>query len=180
MLSRITCLFDKGSFQLIDRKVSNNIRPYIFQSFLATLTVLLILIFLDVIDHIAMIAVLGSSAFLVFTRPRAYGSRPRPLIGGYIIGICVGALFFHLSQLPEMMSLPISANTVFIFFAAMSVGGAIFAMVITNTEHAPAAGLSLGLVVTNWNYSDLLFVICAVLFMALMRRFLQPVMIDLI
>lgn len=136
--------------------------------------------FMDVTDHITIIAVLGSSAFLVFTRPRAYGSRPRPLIGGYIIGISVGALFFHLSQLPGMMSMPVSANTVFIIFAAMSVGGAIFGMVITNTEHAPAAGLSLGLVVTSWSYIDLLFVMCAVLFMAVMRRLLQPVMIDLI
>jgi len=167
-------------FQLIDSKVRENIRPYIFQSVLATFTILLILVFLDVTAHIAIIAVLGSSAFLVFTRPRAYGSRPRPLIGGYVIGISVGALFSYLSQLPGLMSLPVSTDTVFIIFAAMSVGGAIFGMVITNTEHAPAAGLALGLVVTTWSFIDILFVMCAVLFMAVMRRLLQPVMIDLI
>lgn len=180
MLNRLTSSFTKSNMQIIDKKISSNIRPHIFQSVLATLTILLILMFLDVTAHIAIIAVLGSSAFLVFTRPRAYGSRPRPLIGGYIIGISVGALFFYLSQLPAMMSLPVSAETVFRIFAAMSVGGAIFAMVITNTVHAPAAGLSLGLVVTTWSYGDIIFVMCAVLFMAIMRRLLQPIMIDLI
>ncbi len=165
--------------EIIDKKIRTNFRAYIFQSLLATLTILLILLFMDVTVHITIIAVLGSSAFLVFTRPRAYGSHPRPLIGGYVIGIGVGTLFYHLSQLPEMMSLPVSANTVFIVFAALSVGVAIFCMVVTNTEHSPAAGLSLGLVVTSWSYGDILFVMGAVLFMAVLRQLLQPVMIDL-
>lgn len=180
MLSKISNFIDKNNLQIIDRKVRKNIRPYIFQSFLATLTILLILFFLDVTEHIALIAVLGSSAFLVFTRPRSYGARPRPLIGGYVIGAGVGTLFFYLSHLPAMMSLPISPETVLIIFAAMSVGGSIFVMVITNTEHGPAAGLSLGLVVTIWSYSDIVFVLGAVIFMAVMRKALMPLMIDLI
>lgn len=175
MHNRLKNLLAKSNVQIIDRKVSKNILPYIYQSAFATITILLILMFLDVTVHIAIIAVLGSSAFLVFTRPRSYGARTRTLIG-----ISVGSLFYYLSKLPEMISLPVSVETVFTIFAAMSVGGAIIFMVITNTEHAPAAGLSLGLVVTEWGYADLIFVMCAVLFMAVMRRILQPVMIDLI
>ncbi|MEE8481842.1 MAG: HPP family protein, partial [Acidiferrobacterales bacterium] len=76
--------------QIFDEKACKNIRPYILQSVLATFTILFILVFLDVLTHTAIIATLGASAFLVFTRPRAYASRSRTLIGGYLIGMAVG------------------------------------------------------------------------------------------
>lgn len=166
--------------QILNEKLKQDIRPYVFQSALATVCVLLILLVLDVLTHTAIIATLGSSAFLVFTRPRAYASRLRPLLGGYLIGISVGVCFYLLSMLTQAISLPISLSTIYIFYAALAVGGAIFMMVATSTEHPPAAGMALGLVMNQWNSADLLFILSAVLGMALLRKLLQPVMVDLI
>lgn len=134
--------------KIIDEKAKQDIRPYLLQSFLATLTIFFILVFLDVLSHTAIIATLGSSAFLVFTRPRAYASRLRPLVGGYLVG--------------------------------MAVGSAIFLMVVTDTEHPPAAGMSLGLVLNQWDHKTLLFIIIAVMVMAVLRKLLQPYMVDLV
>lgn len=166
--------------QLIDKKARKNLRPYIIQSVLATCFIFLILVNLDVISHTAIIATLGSSAFLVFTRPRAYASRLRPLLGGYLIGTVVGVFCFYLSLIPGWVELPLSTNTVFIIFGAMAVGASIFFMVVTNTEHAPAAGMSLGMVINTWDYRTILYVLIAVLTMALLRHLLKRYMIDLI
>ena len=166
--------------RIVSQKARENILPYIYQPALATLAILLILLFLDVISHTAIIATLGSSAFLVFTRPRAYESRLRPLLGGYLIGTTVGMSFYYLSLLPGLVSLPISTSTVVVIFSAMAVGGAIFLMVITNTEHSPAAGMALGLVMNDWDYKTILFIFSAVGVLAVLRQILRPYMIDLI
>lgn len=166
--------------QIIARKFRENAKPYIVQSVMATLAILLILLFLDVFTHTALIATLGSSIFLVFTRPHAFSSRPRPLLGGYLIGTAVGVLFYFLSHLPEMANMPLSQETTFIVFSALAVGCAIFAMVITSTEHPPAAGMALGLVINSWDMASLAVIMLAVIFMAILRRALQNFMIDLV
>ncbi len=166
--------------RIIDENAKKDIRPYLFQSFLAVLAIFFILIFLDVLRHAAIIASLGSSAFLVFTRPRAYASRPRRLIGGYCIGIMVGVGFHFLSLMPKMVELPLSMEASYILFSALAVGFAILFMVLTSTDHAPAAGMALSMVMNSWETKTVLFVLVAVLLMALMRHILEPFMIDLI
>lgn len=166
--------------QIIARKFRNNAKPYVVQSLMATLAILMILLFLDVFTHTALIATLGSSIFLVFTRPHAFASRPRPLIGGYFIGTVVGVLFYFLSHLPEMANMPLSQENTLIVFSALAVGCAILGMVITSTEHPPAAGMALGLVINSWDLASLAVILLAVVFMAVLRRALQDFMIDLV
>lgn len=165
--------------RILSERFREHRRPFVYQSTLATLTILLILLFLDVLSHTAIIATLGSSAFLVFARPQAYSSRPRPLLGGYAIGIVVGVAFYYLSLLPTMAGFPIATHTTYIVFSAMAVGVAIFLMLVTCTEHPPAAGMALGLVMNVWDVRTLAFIFSAVLFMAAVRRLLQRFMIDL-
>ena len=58
--------------------------------------------FLDVLNEAALITALGASAFIVFTMPTQYSSDPRRLIGGYIVGLLVGFIFFLISSIfPE-------------------------------------------------------------------------------
>jgi len=166
--------------QIIARKFRQGAKPFIVQSILATLAILLILLFLDVFTHTALIASLGSSIFLVFTRPHAFSSRPRPLLGGYAISIAVGALCYGLSHLPGITRILLSQETTFVVFSALAVGCAIFLMVITSTEHPPAAGMALGLVINSWDLSSLAVIMMAVAFMAILRRALLGFMIDLV
>ena len=80
--------------RIIDSKFRPNAVRYVFQCCLATATILLALLFLDVREHTALVATLGATAFVVFTMPKSYPSRPRPLIGGYVVSVAVGAATF--------------------------------------------------------------------------------------
>ena len=166
--------------QFLDVKVQKNLIRYIFQCSLATLTILAILLFLDVLTETALIASLGASAFVIFTMPTTYSSDPRRLLGGYGIGISIGVLFSYLtkSHLIELLS----ANNInsLVVFGAIAVGIAIFIMTITNTEHAPAAGIALGLVLNQWDFTTLIFIIVAIIWLTVVKKLLQPILIDLI
>ena len=172
-------LEDYLMMNIFDKKVKKNLGRYLFQCGLATATILLILIFLDILTHTAIIATLGATAFIVFTMPKAYSSGPRPLFGGYLIGICVGCLFSFLTN--SILKVPIifTQITADILFGALAVGVAIFLMAITNTEHAPAAGMALGLVLNEWDYLTIAFIFAAVMLMAGLKEFLKSILIDL-
>lgn len=165
--------------KIIDDKVRTHLSSYILQCFLATLTLLAVLIFLNVLTETAIIAALGASAFIVFTMPHMYSSYPRRLIGGYIIGIVVGIIFYFISTSDPAKILFLNENTSLIFFGALAVGVSILLMTITNTEHAPAAGISLGLVINQWTNITILFILGAILWMAVVRKILKPYLIDL-
>ncbi len=165
--------------RIIDKKVKTNLGNYIFQCFLATFTLLAVLIFLNVLTETAIIAALGASAFIVFTMPNMYSSDPRRLIGGYIIGILVGIIFYFISTSNPAEVLFLNGSTSLIFFGALAVGISILIMTVTNTEHAPAAGISLGLVINQWTNITILFILVAVLWMAVVRKVLKPYLINL-
>ncbi|MEA3457847.1 MAG: HPP family protein, partial [Candidatus Thermoplasmatota archaeon] len=92
-----------------------------------------------------MITALGASAFIVFTMPTQYSSDPRRLIGGYTVGLASGFIFYLLSTSELGNSLIGNRTTSIVVFGSIAVGSAIFIMAVTNTEHAPAAGIALGL-----------------------------------
>ena len=166
--------------RIIDRKVSKNLWRYFGQCFLATLTILAVLLFLDVLTETAIIAALGASAFIVFTMPRTYSSDPRRLIGGYVVGISIGVIFNQFSILEQTKYLFFNETTSLVVFAAIAVGIAIFVMAITNTEHAPAAGVALGLVINDWTLRTIIFILLAIIWMASVKKILKPYVIDLI
>ena len=64
--------------------------------------------------------------------------------------------------------------------AALSVGTGMFAMAITNTEHPPAAGTALGLVIHGWSWSAVVFILSSALALSLMRLALRPRLINLL
>jgi len=63
---------------------------------------------------------------------------------------------------------------------AVAVGMAIFIMVATDTEHAPAAGIALGLVLNDWDYKTIIFILVAVVLFSVMRKILKPKLFNLI
>lgn len=165
--------------RIIDAKVKKNAGRYIIQCGLATLTVFVILLFLDILTQPAIIATLGATAFIVFTMPKSYSSCPRSLIGGYVIGTGCGCLCYFLSVSPFVISRFSDYILLYTVFGALAVGSAIFLMAITNTEHAPAAGMALSLVINTWDLSTIAFVIAGVLFLASIRNALRKYLLDL-
>jgi len=165
---------------IFDKKFKKNRLKYIFQCFLATLTIFAVLIFLDVLNEAALITALGASAFIVFTMPTQYSSDPRRLIGGYIVGLIVGFMFFLLSISTSSNQIFENEITLLVIFGAISVGFAVFIMAVTNTEHAPAAGIALGLVINKWDYLTIIFIIIAILWLAGIRIILKNYLMDLI
>ena len=166
--------------KLIDIKVKENLWRYLSQCFLAALTIFVILLFLDILNEAAIIAALGASAFIVFTMPTKYSSEPRRLIGGYIVGVLIGCSFYFLSISNEFASLFGNQQLSLAIFASLAVGIAMFIMAVTNSEHAPAAGIALGLVLNEWDYVTIIFILGAILWMAGVRKLLKPLLMDLI
>jgi CBS-domain-containing membrane protein len=108
--------------KIFDEKFSSNKMRYILQCFLATLSVFVILLLLDAVANAIIIAALGSSTFIVFAMHEAQVSRPRFLIGGYIVGISMGLLCHYLSLLPLLAQLSIIQEFPHVVFGALSVG----------------------------------------------------------
>ena len=164
---------------IFDPKVKINVIKYIIQPLIAMIAVLIPLIFLDVLHETAIIASLGATAFIIFSRPQSKFSQPRKLFGGYCMGILTGIFCWHLCKI---LSFTVFFNEKFllIFLGALAVGLSIFLMVITDTEHAPAAGIALGLVINRWDYLTLVFILSSVSLFFLIKKLLKSKMIDLV
>lgn len=164
--------------KLFDEKFRPNIGRYLFQCAIATLTIVGVLFCLDLVDHGAIIASLGASTFISFTMPRSYNSSPRRLLGGYAVGIGVGVLcklFWKMSILQDSLPSPLIAT---IAFGGIAVGLAMFIMSITNSEHAPACGMALALVLNTWTGGTILFIIGSVLWLWGVKSLLSRFMLD--
>ena len=152
---------------------------YLWQCSLAVVMFLLVLLFLDALEHTAIIATLGATAFIVFALPRSYSSTLRHLLGGYAVGITVGCLCSYLALgLGDSGTVRVG-NAAVVISGAIAVGAAIFLMAILNMEHPPAAGMALSLVINPWELQTMLFIVGVVLLFALVKEFLKRRMIDL-
>ena len=154
----------------IDSKFKSNWLNYVIQSVLLTFAVFVTLRLLRY-QNLVIAASLAATAFTVFTMPNAVTSSNRNLIGGHLIGLAFGSLF---ALFPNFSGL--SQDIIY----ALTVGSAMFAMTITNTEHPPAAGTALGVVIAGFSYPVILGVIAGILILAVILTFLRPLMMDLI
>jgi CBS-domain-containing membrane protein len=164
----------------LDTKFKTHYPQYIFQCVLATLTILAILIFLDVLKEAALITALGASALITFTTPHQYSSDPRRLLGGYMVGLMVGFILFFIAHHQIVHGLFANQTTPLILFGSIAVGFSIFIMTITNTEHAPAAGIALGLVINSWDWLTIVYIIIAIIWLACIKIILKKYLMDLI
>ena len=153
-------------------------KRYALQCGLAGLVVLLLLLILDSVTQTVLIAALGASAFIAFAVPRSLHSGPRSMIGGYVVGIIAGSAMAMLSSLVQVSAVPVHAVT--IVFGALAISLAMFMMVVTRTEHPPAAALALGLVLNEWNLLTLVVVLAGVIILSIAKRLVLPVLLDLI
>ena len=166
--------------KILDQKFKDNKARYVLQCTLATLSVLIVLLILDTISDAAIIAALGASSFIAFTMPDARVSKPRFMIGGYLVGIAAGGLSYTLSLLPPLIQSPAVPEIPCIAFGALAVGLAIFVMVITDTEHPPAAGVALGLVLDGFSHMAAVVALIGIISLSVIKAVLGPVLKDLL
>ena len=156
----------------------DNFKRYALQCGLAGLVVLVLLLVLDTVTQTVLIAALGASTFIAFAVPRHMQSGPRHMIGGYVVGILVGSTVSML-----VTSIGVSAtggNGVIILFGAIAISLAMFTMVVTRTEHPPAAALALGLVLNEWDFLTLIVVLAGVIGLSIIKKLILPALLDLI
>jgi CBS-domain-containing membrane protein len=166
-------------WRLIDSKFRHNKRRYVAQCLMATVTILLVLLLLDSVRQTVLIASLGASAFIAFAMPRSYPSRPRAMIGGYGVGTTIGcALSVVAAWLAERLG--IDLHTLQIVGGAVATGLAFFVMVLTDTEHPPAAALSLGFVLNDWDGVTVAVVLIGICALSLIKEAARRRMMDLI
>ncbi len=165
--------------RLIDRKFRRHWKRYLFQCGLSTVALLLILLVVDVVLQAAIVVAIASSAFIVFVMPRNIMAYPQRVVGGHVVGILVGAAFSTLYLVPGFGEMAEGSQVIRDLMAVLSMGLSIFIMVLTNTEHAPAAGTALGLVVGGWEPSAALFVLIGAVTLSLSHYFLRRRLIDL-
>jgi len=122
-------------------------------------------------QNLVVAASLAATAFTVFTMPNSVTASSRNVVGGHLVGLTVGALF---ALLPQESGLAQDA------IYALAVGGSMLVMAVTNTEHPPAAGTALGVVIAGSSLQVLLGVVVGVGVLAVIHRLLRPVLRDLV
>jgi CBS-domain-containing membrane protein len=159
----------RKSIKKIDREFRQHWKNYVMQSILATLSVFIVLYFLS-LQHAVIIASIGATAFIVFAMPDSITAQARNVIGGQLVGLFFGFLF---SLLPQ----PALIYSIIIY--SLAVGATIFTMVVIDTEHPPAAGTALGVVMTGISWDVFIAVSVSIILLSLIHKFFKPYIRDL-
>lgn len=146
---------------------------YVFQSLLASASIYLVLAIMNA-DQAVIIASLGATAFVVFALPEKFTAKPRGVIGGHLIGILCGLVGACLLQI-----LPTNHSFIENAVYAFSVGLSIFIMVISDTEHPPAAGTAMGIAIRGFSFHAIAGVLLFAILFSIIRWLLRNKLRDL-
>ncbi len=174
-----------GTFENImaglwDREIGSRFPNCAFQCGLATVSLIIILLLEDAVFHAAIIVAVGSTAFVVFIVPDSVAATPRRVIGGHAVAVVCGTAFAFALQISALASMSEGFPQAREVSAALAVGISIFLMVLTNTEHPPAAGTALGLLIPDWSISAVAFILISALVLSIVRIILRPKLINLL
>ncbi|MFC2071935.1 HPP family protein [Chloroflexota bacterium] len=170
----------RKAIRIFDKSFRKAPKNYIIQSLLAVAALTIILFFVEILTHAAIVAALGSSAFVVFAMPQSTTAQPRKLIGGHVVGLLSGTFCYYAFLSSPLGELITRWELTTLFIYALAVGLSIFLMAITNTEHAPAAGTALGIVAHAWLYQVVIFILLSAVGLAIARRLLKGYLKDLV
>ncbi len=123
---------------------------------------------------------MASSAFTIFIVPNSIASSPRRVIGDHGNAVASGAVFSSVLLIPIVASAAETSRLPVDLMAALSVGAGMLAMAVTNTEHPPAAGTALGLVIVGWSWSAVLFIMSSAVILSLIRLILRGRLVNLL
>ncbi len=144
-------------------------KNYLYQSLMAMVVLFLVLLLLNM-EHVVVIASIGSTAFIIFVMPRSVSAAPRRVIGGHLIGLFCGSLF---ALIPH--STPLTAILIY----SLAVGAALYLMVVLDAEHPPAGGTALGVAITGFSFQVMIAILTSSIALSLAHRFLKRYLKDL-
>lgn len=165
--------------RLLDEKFKLNYKNYILQCALAAAVTFIIFLFVDIISSMIILASYGATTFIAFTMPWGYASRPRNIIGGYLVGSIVGIVVHGLHIVFSYANIFTSNNLLLLISSALCVGVTSLILVITDTEHPPAVGMALGLIINSWNFLSILITLTAIIILTIIKEMLKPHLINL-
>ena len=139
-------------------------RNYAFQSILCALILFLALLLLR-LENAVIAASIGATAFIVFSMPDSVTAKPRNVIGGHLVGLSLG-VFSTLIPQPD----PMYSAIVY----SVAVGLTMFVMVVTDTEHPPAAGTALGIAISGYSLDAAIAIVTGAVVMSTAHHFLRP------
>lgn len=139
---------------------------YILQSLLS-IAVLFILVLVLGKHKLVVISSMGASTFIVFAMPKAASARTRNVIGGHLVGLASGAIFYF-TTLPYFIEYP------------LAVGLAILLMVALDVEHPPAAGTALAVVINEVSLNAFITIMLSAVILSQFRYHLRDYLKDLV
>lgn len=149
-------------------------KNYLLQCVASTATIFILLMLVSIHQKPIIIASIAASTFIVFTIPSYRPAQPRNMIAGHLIGMFCG-LFVAEIILPNVHPSLIAYE----FWYAFAVGISIFLMVVTDTEHPPAAGTALGVVVLGFSVKLTFTILISIFFLAGVHYFFKNQIRDL-
>ena len=166
--------------KVIDRHLFARVHHYLFQTGLATVVLIIMLLVEDAVLNAAIVVAIASSAFIVFVVPNSVAATPRKVIGGHLVAVIVGTVGSGILMIPTLEAFAEQSRYLLDIVAALSVGLSILVMVTTNTEHPPAAGTVLGLVVQGLGWHAVAFILVSAVLLSLIRLILRPKLVNLL
>ncbi len=139
---------------------------YLCQSCLAAVALCIIVLVLGE-DKMVVISAMGATAFIVFAMPTAASAQTRNVIGGHLVGLASGIIFYF-ATLPYFLEYP------------LAVGIAIFVMVALDVEHPPAAGTALAVVVNEVSPDVFVTIMVSAVILSQCRYYLRRHLKDLV
>jgi len=166
--------------RVFDPKIKHQVGRYLLQSSLAALALFAILAIEGAhLSKAIVIAAIASTAFVLFITPNAPSARPRNVIGGHLLCLAIGSAFSLFSGAAIGHDILAEAPLLFDVGAALAVGLSFLAMATTDTEHALAAGTTLGVIANQFSLSLVLFVAIGVVALSLVHVALRRHLRDL-
>ena len=150
----------------INEKFKKLWKYYIWQSFLAAGSFFIILLVLDKVK-IVVISAMGATAFIVFAMPNAVSAHSRNVIGGHLVGLILGMIFYYV-------------EITYLFEFPLVVGLAIFVMAALDVEHPPAVGTALAVLINEVSPDVSFIIVTTVIILSVCHYYLRHHLRDLV
>ena len=157
---------NNSSATTITAKFKKLWKYYMLQSLLAAAALAVLVLILGK-EKIVIISAMGATSFIVFAMPKAASAQTRNVIGGHLVGLACGTIFYF-TALPYFVEYP------------FAVAVAIFVMVALDVEHPPAAGTALAVVINEVSRDAFITIMVSTVVLSQCRYYLRNYLKDLV